>query len=78
MRFPRFGYDLFPICGIQIPEQWELSMSDERRFTHDATARFRINADLMQRASVVAGREGMSLSEFFRAAVRDKTRDIAA
>lgn len=45
-------------------------MSQERTVTHDATARFRINGDLMQRATDTAVRQGMSLSEFFRAALR--------
>ena len=47
-------------------------MQHERPMTHDATARFRINADLMRKASDTAVREGMSLSELFRAALRAK------
>lgn len=42
--------------------------------THDATARFRINRDLMRRANDTAARNGMSLSEFFRAALREQVQ----
>lgn len=49
-------------------------MATERMVTHDATARFRINADLMRRASASASKEGMSLSEYFRAALREQVR----
>lgn len=45
-------------------------MAQGRSLTHDATARFRINGQLMQRAADTAVREGMSLSELFRQALR--------
>lgn len=42
---------------------------------HDSQAKFRVNGALLRLAEKKANRQGMSLSEFFRSAVR---REIAA
>ncbi|AHE52818.1 hypothetical protein [Sphingomonas sanxanigenens] len=43
-----------------------------RGVTHDVKANFMVNGALLQRARATAGRRGMSLSEFMRAAVRSE------
>lgn len=44
---------------------------------HDMTVRFRVNGSLAASAAAQARREGMTLSEFLRAAVRRELRDAA-
>lgn len=48
-----------------------------RSQTHDAAVRFRVNAALLASAEKSARKQGMSLSEYLRAAVRDKLREAA-
>ncbi len=48
-----------------------------RSFVHDAAVRFRVNGELLAQAEAKARREGMGLSEFMRAAIRDKVREAA-
>lgn len=47
------------------------------RSIHDETARFRANAALLGAARQRARQQGMTLSEFFRAAVRNAVREAA-
>ena len=47
------------------------------RSIHDETARFRANAALLGAARQPARQQGMTLSEFFRAAIRDKVSEAA-
>lgn len=47
------------------------------RVNHDAAATFRISGALLAAADERARREGMSLSEFLRHAVREKVREAA-
>lgn len=42
---------------------------------HDQTARFRVSSTLLEAANAKARREGMSLSEMMRAALRREVRD---
>jgi predicted HicB family RNase H-like nuclease len=44
---------------------------------HDRTVAFRVKVRLLARAEAAAGREGMSLSELMRAALRRELREAA-
>jgi predicted HicB family RNase H-like nuclease len=44
---------------------------------HDRTVAFRVNVGLFAQAEAAAGREGMSLSELMRAALRRELREAA-
>lgn len=44
---------------------------------HDSTVRFRVNQTLLAAAAAKAEREGMSLSELMRAAVRRAVKEAA-
>ncbi len=48
-----------------------------REHVHDTTMRFRANSVLAQQAEQVARREGMSVSEFIRFALRRAVREAA-
>jgi predicted DNA binding CopG/RHH family protein len=48
-----------------------------RSNVHDAAARFRVNSDLLTAAEAKARREGMSLSELMRSALRRELREAA-
>lgn len=48
-----------------------------RRSVHDTVARFRVNEQLLAQAEIAARKQGMSLSELIRAAVRDKVGELA-
>ncbi|KQS04525.1 hypothetical protein ASG11_09910 [Sphingomonas sp. Leaf357] len=48
-----------------------------RSFVHDGKVHFRANSDLIARAEAFADREGMSLSELIRAALRRELREAA-
>lgn len=48
-----------------------------RKNVHDKPVRFRVNAGLLAQAELRAQREGMSLSELIRAAVREKVSELA-
>lgn len=48
-----------------------------RLSVHDRTVAFRVNVRLLARAEAAAGREGMSLSELMRAALRRELREAA-
>lgn len=48
-----------------------------RSQVHDRQIAFRAPAWMLERAEATARREGMGLSEFMRAAIRDKMRDAA-
>jgi hypothetical protein len=49
----------------------------ERTAVHDRTVSFRANADMVASAASLARREGMSLAEFLRSAVRRELKDAA-
>jgi len=44
---------------------------------HDATIRFRVNETLLSAAEIKARRDGMSLSEFVRHAIRKELKETA-
>ncbi len=48
-----------------------------RQHTHDCVARFRVNTELLSAAEEKARREGMSVSELLRAALRREVREAA-
>jgi predicted HicB family RNase H-like nuclease len=48
-----------------------------RQQTHDAMARFRVSEGLLSAAEEKARREGMSLSELMRHALRREVREVA-
>jgi len=48
-----------------------------RTSVHDRTVAFRVNAGLLAGAEAAAGREGMSLSELMRAALRRELQEAA-
>lgn len=48
-----------------------------REQIHNSTARFRVNGALLAAAEAKARREGMSLSELLRHAVRQEVRSAA-
>lgn len=48
-----------------------------REFVHDTPIRFRANSSLVEQAEQIARREGMSVSEFIRFALRRAVREAA-
>ena len=48
-----------------------------RAGVHDSVVRFRVNEGLISEAEAKARREGMTLSEFIRQAVRREVREAA-
>lgn len=48
-----------------------------RKTVHDGAVVFRASAALVEQAAVTAAREGMSLSELMRAALRRQLREAA-
>jgi hypothetical protein len=71
---PRFPLAQYSLCGIQIPV---IEGGGMRGNVHNTAVRFRANDALIAAAAEKAQREGMSLSELLRHAVRSVVREAA-